>query len=81
MMGNHALCPNVAPTIVGHQGGFADLIRSHKAPPPGQLNLAPSAGSQFFGQVDVDGLSEVMTVSLKDLKGDTLYRQTRNPEA
>lgn len=29
MMGNNNLCPEAVPTIVGHQGGFADRIRSH----------------------------------------------------
>jgi alkaline phosphatase D len=52
-----------------------------KAPPPGQVNLPPSAGLQFFGQVDVDGRSEVMTVRLKDLTGATLFTQELTPEA
>ena len=30
---------------------------------------------QFFGQVDIDGASEVMTVRLKDLTGATLFTQ------
>ena len=51
-----------------------------KAPPPGQVNLPPSAGMQFFGQVDIDGGSEVMTVRLKDLSGATLFTQELTPE-
>ena len=50
-----------------------------KAPPPGQVNLPPSAGLQFFGQVDIDGRSEVMTVRLKDLSGATLFTQELVP--
>ena len=52
-----------------------------KAPANGQANLPPSAGLQFFGQVDIDGESEVMTVSLKDLNGATLFAEELAPEA
>ena len=51
-----------------------------KAPEPGQVNLPPSAGLQFFGQVDIDGATEVMTVRLKDLAGSTLFTQELQPE-
>ncbi len=52
-----------------------------KAPEKGQVNLPPSAGMQFFGQVDIDGESEVMTVTLKDLDGKSLFSQEIQPEA
>jgi alkaline phosphatase D len=52
-----------------------------KAPEPGHVNLPPSAGMQFFGQVDIDGQSEVMTVRLKDLAGTTLFTRELTPEA
>ncbi|MEK0083818.1 alkaline phosphatase D family protein [Benzoatithermus flavus] len=52
-----------------------------KAPEKGQANLPPSAGMQFFGQVDIDAESEVMTVSLKDLNGATLFTQELIPVA
>jgi alkaline phosphatase D len=51
-----------------------------KAPEPGQVNLPPSAGMQFFGQVDIDRGTEVMTVRLKDLEGATLFTQDLAPE-
>lgn len=51
-----------------------------KAPPPGRQNLPPSAGLQFFGQVDIDGGTEVMTVRLKDIAGATLFTQELAPE-
>ena len=51
-----------------------------KAPRTGQQNLPPSAGYQFFGQVDIDGESEAMTVTLKDLAGTSLFAQTLTPE-
>ncbi len=49
-----------------------------KAPPPGEFNLPPSAGLQFFGQVDIDA-DEVMTVTLRDLAGAALFSQTLEP--
>jgi phosphodiesterase/alkaline phosphatase D-like protein len=36
-------------------------------------NLAPCYGLQFFGRVDIDGQSGVMTVSLKDIDNRTLW--------
>jgi alkaline phosphatase D len=58
---------------------FGPRIAFQKAPPPGQANLPPSAGLQFFGQVDVDE-AEVMTVTLKDLTGAALFSQTLEPQ-
>ena len=45
----------------------------------GEVNLPPSAGLQFFGQVDIDE-AEVMTVTLKDLAGAALFSQTLEPQ-
>lgn len=36
-------------------------------------NLAPCFGLQFFGRVDIDGHSEVMTVTLKDVDDRSLW--------
>jgi alkaline phosphatase D len=36
-------------------------------------NLAPCFGLQFFGRVDIDGQSEVMTVTLKDVGNNDLW--------
>jgi len=36
-------------------------------------NLAPCFGLQFFGRVDIDGQSEVMTVTLKDVGDQDLW--------
>ena len=44
--------------------------------PGGKPNLAPSEGLQFFGQVHIDGESEAMTVTLKDLNNQELYSVT-----
>ena len=60
---------------------FGPEVVFHKAPPEGQKNLPPSAGYQFFGQVDLDGESESLTVWLKDSDGTTLHTQVLVPEA
>jgi alkaline phosphatase D len=58
---------------------FGPQLVFAKAPPPGQVNLPPSAGLQFFGQVDIDE-AEVMTVTLKDLAGSALFVQAIEPQ-
>lgn len=39
-----------------------------------------SAGPQFFGQVDIDGASEVMSVRLEDPNGTTFFAKEPIPE-
>ncbi|MEZ5932103.1 MAG: alkaline phosphatase D family protein [Alphaproteobacteria bacterium] len=65
--------PNALDNTLGPEVKFV------KAPPEGQANLPPSAGLQFFGQVDIDGDTEVMTVALKDVTGATLFTQSLTP--
>jgi alkaline phosphatase D len=50
-----------------------------KAPPRGQSSLPPSAGLQFFGEVEIDEKTEAMTVNLRDLTGAVLYQKTLPP--
>ena len=55
MSGNHHLCPQVQPTIVGHRGGFATHVRAHWAwtmPLPDRLN-STDAGPLLCGGVTV----------------------------
>ncbi|EWY41785.1 alkaline phosphatase [Skermanella stibiiresistens SB22] len=59
---------------------FGPQLMYVKAPPDGQTNLAPSAGMQFFGQVDIDA-DGVMLVTLKDLDGQSLYTKELTPVA
>ena len=47
---------------------------------PAEQNAPPTAGMQFFGQVDIDAKTKAMTVTLKDLKGDALYAKTLPPQ-
>jgi len=57
MTGNHNLCPDVAATIIGHYGGFADRLRAHWAwaiPLPDALDIS-SAGPLLCGGITVFG--------------------------
>ena len=47
---------------------------------PQEQNTSPAAGIQFFGQVDIDAKTKTMTVTLKDLKGASLYAKTLAPQ-
>lgn len=58
---------------------FGPQLVYQKAPEAGQVNLSPLDGLQFFGQIDIDGTSEVLTVRLKDLDGTTLFTQALVP--
>lgn len=60
---------------------FGPQVMFVKAPEEGQVNLPPSAGMQFFGEVEIDRESEVMTVHLKDIGGQTLFTQEIPPAA
>ncbi|AHG01979.1 alkaline phosphatase (plasmid) [Halostagnicola larsenii XH-48] len=52
---------------------FGPKVIYEKSPPEGEANLPPSAGLQFFGQVDIDADTEALTVTLKNRDGESLY--------
>jgi alkaline phosphatase D len=54
---------------------FGPEVKFYKAPPKGQSNLPPSAGLQFFGEVEIDAESRRMTVTLRDVSGAALFVQ------
>lgn len=56
---------------------FGSQVMYQKA--PDAPNSPPSAGLQFFGQVDIDAKTKAMTVTLKDLAGASLYSKTLAP--
>ena len=58
---------------------FGPEVVFQKAPPPGQFNLSPAAGYQFYGHVRIDGRSEQMIVTLKDAGGASLWATTIDP--
>lgn len=59
---------------------FGPEVRFIKAPEPGQANLPPSAGMQFFGHVKIDGASGQMTVTLRDRADVALWSTTLDPK-
>jgi alkaline phosphatase D len=42
-------------------------------------NRPPSDGMQYFGLARIDGVTDVLTVSLHDLTGKVLYRVDLQP--
>ena len=48
-------------------GTFGPQVVFFKAPPPGQVNLSPYSGLQFFGEVNIHAQSGDMTVDLRDI--------------
>ena len=66
--------PGVLDDTFGPQAVFV------KAPPPGQANLSPYAGLQFFGEVRIDARAN-LTVELRDLSGQAIFGQRLVPQA
>ena len=58
---------------------FGPQVVYQKAPEPGQKNLSPKDGLQFYGQVKIDGATGGMQVQLKDLDGQVLYSVSLDP--
>jgi alkaline phosphatase D len=56
---------------------FGPQVVFQKTPPA--PNTPPTAGFQFFGQMDIDGQSGDMTVTLKDVAGASLFVKTLAP--
>ena len=52
-----------------------------KAPTKEQgQNLSPASGLQFFGHVAIDGATQVMTVTLKDIADTALWATQIEPK-
>jgi alkaline phosphatase D len=67
--------PAVLDNTFGPQLAFA------KAPTKEQgQNLSPALGLQFFGHVAIDGATEAMTVTLKDVDDHALWSTTLQPK-
>jgi alkaline phosphatase D len=59
-------------------GTFGPQVVFVKAPPPGQSNLSPFSGMQFFGEVNIDAYS-VMTVDPRDVDGVSVFSRKLQP--
>lgn len=63
-------------------GTFGPQLAFIKAPAKEQgQNLSPALGLQFFGHVAIDGATETMTVTLKDIDDRALWATTLLPKA
>jgi hypothetical protein len=63
-----------------HAGTFGPQVVYAKAPSKEQgANLPPSLGMQFFGHVAIDGGTEVMTVTLRDVGDNSLWSTALEP--
>jgi alkaline phosphatase D len=60
-------------------GTFGPRVVFQKAPPPGQANLSPYSGLQFFGEVNIDWRSALFTVDLRDIDGTAVFSKTLQP--
>jgi len=47
---------------------------------PEAVNVPPSEGLQFFGHVAIDGATQVMTVTLRDVDDHALWSKTIEPK-
>ena len=56
---------------------FGPQVVFQKAPPA--QNTSPFAGFQFFGEVQIEGLSGEMTVQLRDLDGVVVFEKKLQP--
>ena len=59
---------------------FGPEVRYQSVPDGMKPNRPPSEGRQYFGVAAIDGVSEVMTVTLHDLSGTVLFTTELNPE-
>jgi alkaline phosphatase D len=59
---------------------FGPEVKYLKAPEPGQENLSPAAGLQFFGHVKIAGSTGVMTVTLRDAADAALWSVDLTPQ-
>jgi alkaline phosphatase D len=57
---------------------FGPQLKFVKA--PSEPNRPPSEGLQFFGHVAIDGATQVMTVTLKDVEDRALWSTTLEPK-
>jgi alkaline phosphatase D len=60
---------------------FGPRVVFSKAPPPGQSNLSPYSGLQFFGEVNIHSQSAELTVDLRDINGVSVFRQRLQPRS
>lgn len=59
---------------------FGPQVIFQKAPPVGKANLSPLDGLQFFGEINIDALSKVMSVSFRNINDELQFTQELIPK-
>ncbi|MEO0971172.1 MAG: alkaline phosphatase D family protein, partial [Cyanobacteria bacterium J06639_18] len=59
---------------------FGPVVKFQSIPSDLQPNRPPSEGLQFFGTVKINNDTKIMTVTLRNLAGETLYSVDLSPE-
>jgi len=74
--------PNILDKTFGPQAIFQKAPPKKPGDPPGFIapGSPPSDGYQFFGHVAIDGSTEVMTVTLKDVDNRALWSTALDPK-
>lgn len=67
--------PNEIDPTFGPEEKFCSIPKS-----PILKGISPTEGKQYYGLVKVDGQTQAMTVSLRDLNGTELYKVTLAPQ-
>ena len=62
----------------GLDNTFGPQVVFQRVPPT--PNAPPSAGYQFYGQIEIDARTRELTVSLKDVEGVTLFAKVLQPK-
>jgi len=60
----------------GLDGTFGPQVIFSRTPAPGQSNLSPFSGLQFFGEVNISGQTRNMTVDFRDINGVSIFSRT-----
>src|SRR5262245_26496428 len=60
----------------GLDGTFGPQVVFSRTPAPGQSNLSPFSGLQFFGEVNISGQTRDMTVDFRDINGVSIFTRT-----
>ncbi len=59
---------------------FGPDVRYQSVQPGMKQNRPPTEGKQYYGMAAIDGATEVMTMSLRDITGAVLFKVDINPE-
>jgi alkaline phosphatase D len=59
---------------------FGPEVRYQSVQPGMKQNRPPTEGKQYYGMAVIDGATEVMTMSLHDIRGAVLFKVDLNPE-